>query len=216
MASSNMIGVMEDVAKGSLEEVRTCDFVDAVFASRTGAGGEMHRRLLWLFFLMQSHIDADFPKEFQNADLNALAMQIINVTASTVLPSKTELLDALKIIAANSHRLDQRRVDETKMKYRDRKQRHQEIRRRADVQRNQERMNDSNETGREYGVVIEAACKRLLLEHASLPPQVLLAVRQALHRCIVDRECRRIRTRSLLKESVLQLLKTMAWLNGQL
>jgi len=194
MASSNMIDVMQDVAQGSSEKVRTSDFVDTVFTSRTAAGGELPRRLLWLFFLMQSHIDADFPKEFQNADLNMLALQIINVTASTVLPNKTELLDALKTIAANAHRLEQRRRDEIKMNYRERKQRHQEIRRRADAQRAQERTTNGSEIGQEYGAVIEAACKRLLIEHASLPPQVLLAVRQALNHCIVDHDCQRRRT----------------------
>jgi hypothetical protein len=117
-----------------------------------------------------------------------LALQILNVTASTALPGKPALVEALDKI--RMQRQGWRREVE-KLSYVQRRQRHQDIRRRADGERAKTRVAETLDP--EYKNVMEEACRRLMSECSFVPEQVLLALHQVLPQCIEDCQSRRKR-----------------------
>ena len=193
MADVTMEGVLKGVAIGTSEKVRVSDFINSVFINRPMAGGEMHRRLLWLNFLMLEHVKHDFPTE--EGDLNRLAVEILNVTESTVLPCKDALTESVKTIGAHKKKL--KACEELKkMNNLEKKKRHAEIRRRGDMQRAQERKERADAKVGEDAKVLErevdVACEELRARCAFVPEQVLLAFHQTLSACSVTKRQRNV------------------------
>ena len=75
---------MKGVTLGTCQEMTVHNFVDTVFIDRKNAGGEMHRRLLWLLFLMQAHVEMDFPSDFQGVEPKTQTPS--NLEPSTLTP----------------------------------------------------------------------------------------------------------------------------------
>jgi hypothetical protein len=200
-----MEGVMKGVAKGTMEDVAVQDFVYSVFVNRPMAGGEAHRKLLWLQFLMQTQVEPDFPLQLQGVDVNVLASEVINLTDSSVLPGKLALKEVVKTIRAKKQTLEANH-NRKKMTNFEKKQRHMEIRRQGDLQRAKERQTERDAKDREYDQTVDKetndACEELKANCPFLSEQVLLAFRQAIPDCTVDNVTNKRRTPCLYKTEI--------------